>query len=285
MPAKLIDGKKVAQKVLDKAAKEVAKLKANGVIPGLAIVQMGDNPASNVYIGKKLEAAKGLGLHAVHKKLSVKASFEELSQTVSNLNSDSKTSGIIIQLPLSKHIDSTKALSLVNPEKDVDGFSPFNQGMLFAGKPVFVPATVKGIIKLIESTGTKIAGKNVVVIGRSLIVGRPCAAMLSGMDATVTLCHSKTKNLAEHTKRADILICAVGKPRLVKKNMAKKGCIVIDVGTTKVKGKLVGDVDFENVKKIAGAITPVPGGVGPMTVACLIENTIEAAKRLSDAKN
>jgi len=282
---KLIDGKKIAKKILEKAKKEVALLKEKNVPVGLAIVQAGQNPASSIYIAKKLDAAEEIGMKTEWVKLSEKVSFEEISQKINELNNNEQISGIIVQLPLPKHLKQIDVLSLVDPKKDVDGFHPANQGRLFAGEPVFVPATVKGIIKLIESTKTKIAGKHAVVIGRSVIVGKPVASMLLNADATVTMCHSRTKNLASHTKQADILVVAVGKMRLVKKNMVKKGAIVIDVGINKVKGKISGDVDFENVKKIAGFITPVPGGVGPMTVACLIENTIEAVKRLAAKKN
>ncbi len=285
MAGKLIDGKKIAKKILEKAKKEVALLKEKNVPVGLAIVQAGQNPASSIYIAKKLDAAEEIGMKTEWVKLSEKVSFEEISQKINELNNNEQISGIIVQLPLPKHLKQIDVLSLVDPKKDVDGFHPANQGRLFAGEPVFVPATVKGIIKLIESTKTKIAGKHAVVIGRSVIVGKPVASMLLNADATVTMCHSRTKNLASHTKQADILVVAVGKMRLVKKNMVKKGAIVIDVGINKVKGKISGDVDFENVKKIAGFITPVPGGVGPMTVACLIENTIEAVKRLAAKKN
>lgn len=285
MHARITDGKKIAQKSLLWAKKEVAQLKEKKIPVGLAIVQVGENPASSIYVAKKLDAAKEIGMKTKWAKLSENVSFEEILQKITELNNDSEISGIIVQLPLPKHLNQIDVLSLVDPKKDVDGFHPQNQGMLFAGNPVFVPATVKGIMKLIQSTGTKITGKNAVVVGRSVIVGKPVAAMLVNADATVTTCHSKTKNLAWHTKQADILVVAAGKPRLIKKNMVKKGAVVIDVGTTKVRGKLCGDVDFENAKKNAGFITPVPGGVGPMTVACLIENTVQAAKSLQENIN
>ncbi len=283
--AKIIDGKKISEKILSDAHIQTQELKDKGITPGLAIVQVGDNPASNIYIGKKIEAAKKIGLKAVHVKLGDKISFTELEQKVTELNKDNSIHGIIIQMPLPKQINTEQALSLVLPKKDVDGFHPFNQGKLFSGTGGFTPATAKGIIKLINSTKQKIAGKNAVVIGRSTIVGRPTAALLLSLDATVTVCHSKTKNLIQFTKNADILVVAAGKAKLVKKNMVKKGAIVIDVGIDKVRGKIFGDVDFENVKSKAGFITPVPGGVGPMTVACLIENTIDAAKRQTNASS
>src|SRR3989344_5908831 len=279
MPAKIIDGKKVAEKIYKKLNDDIFDLNEQLIEPGLAIVQVGNDPASEVYVGKKIEKAKELGLFAKRVPMTTSVSFEQVAEAVKKLNDDDTIHGMIVQMPLPKHLDPVKVMELISPEKDVDGFSSVNQGRLLAGKPYFTPATPKGIMEIIKSTGVKIAGKNAVVVGRSNIVGKPIAMLLLQEDATVTICHSKTKNLGEITSNADILISAVGKPKLIKENMVKKGAIVIDVGTTKVKGKLVGDVDFENVKKKAGWITPVPGGVGPMTIASLMQNTIEAAKR------
>ena len=279
MPAKIIDGKKVAEKIYKKLNDDIFDLNEQLIEPGLAIVQVGNDPASEVYVGKKIEKAKELGLFAKRVPMTASVSFEQVAEAIKKLNEDDTIHGMIVQMPLPKQLDPVKVMELINPEKDVDGFSSINQGRLFAGNPYFIPATPKGIIELIKSTGTKVAGKNVVVVGRSNIVGKPIAMLLLQEDATVTICHSKTKNLSEVTSKADILISAVGKPRLIKENMVKKGAIVIDVGTTKVKGKLQGDVDFEKVKKRASWITPVPGGVGPMTIASLMQNTVMAAKR------
>ena len=279
MPAKIIDGKKVAEKIYKKLNDDIFDLNEQLIEPGLAIVQVGNDPASEVYVGKKIEKAKELGLFAKRVPMTASVSFEQVAEAIKKLNEDDTIHGMIVQMPLPKQLDPVKVMELINPEKDVDGFSSINQGRLFAGNPYFIPATPKGIIELIKSTGTKVAGKNVVVVGRSNIVGTPIAMLLLQEDATVTICHSKTKNLREITSSADILVSAVGKPRLIKENMVKKGAIVIDVGTTKVKGKLQGDVDFEKVKKRASWITPVPGGVGPMTIASLMQNTVMAAKR------
>jgi methylenetetrahydrofolate dehydrogenase (NADP+)/methenyltetrahydrofolate cyclohydrolase len=279
MPAKIIDGKAIAQKVLEGVKRDVADLKKHGIVPGLAVVQVGHDPASDLYVKKKREMCKNLGMNSIDATYPENISYEELKKNIEKLNNDSKVHGIIVQLPLPQHLKNKPILELVDKEKDADGFNPFNQGKLSIDETVFAPATAKGVIKLIESTGTEIAGKNAVVVGRSNIVGKPTALLLINKNATVTVCHSKTKNLAKHTKNADILVVAVGKEKLIRKNMVKKGAIVIDVGTNHdKKGKLCGDVDFENVKKTADWITPVPGGVGPMTVACLMENTVQAAK-------
>ncbi len=276
---KIVLGKVVSKKILQKIESQVSALKKKGIVVGLAIVQVGDVAASNVYVSKKLETARQVGFNVWHKKLPASVSFEEIKKVILNLNSDPLVSGMIVQLPLPKQLDDGEVMALIDPQKDVDGFSFLNQGRLFAGKPLFAPATAKGVISLIKSTGVKIAGKNCVVVGRSNIVGKPVAQLLLNEDATVIICHSKTKNLKEFTSKADILVVAVGKPKLVNALMVKKGALVIDVGTSKVNGKLVGDVDFEGVKKKAGFITPVPGGVGPMTIASLLENTLQACKR------
>lgn len=282
--AKIIDGKKIAQKTIEAAQKKIEELKQKGIPVGLAIVQIGENEASSIYIQKKLKTAQEIGITTKFLKLAQNTDFRMLMHKIEELNNDKEVSGIIIQMPIPKHLNLLDVLSLVEAQKDVDGFNPQNQGRLFAGEPYFAPATAKGIIKLIESTGQKITGKTAVVVGRSIIVGKPTAMLLSNNNATVTIAHSMTKNLAQTTKQADIVVVAVGKAKLIKKNMVKKGAIVIDVGISRLKGKIVGDVDFENVKKVAGCITPVPGGVGPMTVACLIENTVLAAQRQAHEK-
>jgi len=279
MPAKVIDGKKVAEKIYKKLNDAIFDLNEQLIEPGLAIIQIGNDPASEVYVEKKIEKAKELGLFAKRVPMTSSVSFEQVAEQIKKLNGDDTIHGMIVQMPLPKQLDPVKVMELINPEKDVDGFSSVNQGRLFAGKPYFVPATPKGIIELIKSTGTKIEGKNCVIVGRSNIVGKPIAMLLLNENATVTICHSKTKNLAGVTSKADILVSAVGTPGLIRENMVKKGAVVIDVGTTKIAGKLIGDVDFEKVKKKAAWITPVPGGVGPVTIASLMQNTVDAAKR------
>ena len=280
---KILDGKKVSQKILASLRKEILVLNGKGIVPGLAIVQVGQNPASNVYVSKKLETAVGLGFNAFCEKFPAGVSFEEIKAKILQLNGDKKVSGMIVQLPLPKQLDEGKVMELIGPRKDVDGFSFVNQGKLFAGEPSFIPATPKGILALIKSTGKPVKGKNCVVVGRSNIVGKPVSQLLLAENGTVTVCHSKTKNIGWFTKNADILVVAAGKPRLIKGSMVKKGAIVIDVGTTKVKGKLVGDVDFESAKKRASFITPVPGGVGPMTIASLLQNTVAACRMQNNA--
>jgi len=281
---KIIDGKKISKTILLKVQKEVVTLSKKKIVPGLAIIQVGENPASNIYVRKKLKTAKKLGFNALHIKLTEKVSFKKIKSKIRSLNQNKKINGMIVQMPLPKHLDPWEVMALIDFEKDVDGFSFQNQGRLFAGTPLFVPATPKGIITLIKSTKRAIKGKNCVVIGRSNIVGKPVSQLLLGENATVTVCHSKTKNLKFHTKNADILIAAVGKPKFVKASMVKKGAIVIDVGINKIGEKLFGDVDFEKIKKIASFITPVPGGVGPMTIASLLENTVTACKRQHNVK-
>ena len=276
MSAKVIDGKKVAKKIYKKLNDDIFDLNEQLIEPGLAIVQVGNDPASEVYVGKKIEKAKELGLFAKRVPMTTSVSFEQVAEAVKKLNEDDTIHGMIVQMPLPKHLDPVKVMELISPEKDVDGFSSVNQGRLLAGKPYFIPATPKGIMEIIKSTGVKIAGKNAVVVGRSNIVGKPVAMMLLEKNATVTICHSRTKNLEEHTKKADILVAAVGKPNLITKEMVKEDAVVIDVGINRVGDKLVGDVDFNGVKEVAGFITPVPRGVGPMTRAMLMENTLKA---------
>jgi len=274
MAARIIDGKKMGQAVLHEVKEEIAKSNAH---PCLAIVLAGNNPASEVYVAKKLQVCKELGMEGRLVRFGETASAQEIEGNVRRLNADESVNGILVQLPLPAHINEDEIVSLVSPPKDVDGLCAQNAGKLFSGMPALYPCTPLGIIALIESVA-KIEGKHAVVIGRSNLVGKPVALLLLQKNATVTVCHSKTKNLAGHTKNADILVVAVGKPKMVGAGMVKKGAIVIDVGTTKINGKLVGDVDFEAAREVAGAITPVPGGVGPMTIAMLAKNTLKAYK-------
>jgi methylenetetrahydrofolate dehydrogenase (NADP+)/methenyltetrahydrofolate cyclohydrolase len=271
MTAKLIDGKKIAEKLRNELKKRTSKLKEK---PGLAVVLVGDNPASQVYVNMKEKKCKEIGFHFKKILLPEKTSEEKLLQVIDELNQDNKIHGMLVQLPLPEHIDKNLIIDAILPPKDADGFNPINMGNMLIGNNIIIPATPKGIIKLIESTGINLQGKHAVVVGRSNIVGKPISILLQQKNCTVTMCHSKTKPLGEYTKKADILVVAIGKPRAITKDMVKKGAIVIDVGTNKVYDKLVGDVD-EEVKKVAGYITPVPRGVGPMTIACLLENTLE----------
>lgn len=281
MSAKIIDGKKIAQGIQEGLKKEIASL---GGKPCLAIVLAGNNPASEVYVAKKLQACKEIGMEGRLVRFRAEAGQAELEGKIRELNADSSVNGILVQLPLPAQICEDDIVALVDAKKDVDGLCPQNAGKLFAGMPALYPCTPMGIIELIESVA-KIEGKHAVVVGRSSLVGKPIAMLLLHKNATVTICHSKTRDLGAHAKNADILVVAAGKPKMIGKNMVKKGAIVIDVGTTKVDGKLVGDVDFEAVKEEAGAITPVPGGVGPMTVAMLARNVVGAYRMQKEQAN
>ena len=273
MTAKIIDGKKIAEKILNGLKSKIKNIKEK---PGIALVLVGDNPASEIYVSSKEKAFREVEGYCERHNIDKNISEIDLLNLVNSLNNNPKIHGILIQLPLPKQIDENLLTNSINPRKDVDGFTSVNLGHLFSGNPIMEPATARAVMKLIESTGTSIEGKNAVVVGRSNIVGKPVAMMLLAKNATVTICHSKTKNMAEQTKKADILVVAVGKPKLITKDMVKQGAVVIDVGINRVNGKIVGDVDFENVKEVAGFITPVPGGVGPMTIAMLMENTLRA---------
>ncbi len=278
--AKIIDGKALASKIRQELKTEAAQLKANGIKPGLAVILVGNNPASKVYVNAKGKACEEVGVNSLQHNLPEDAKQEELISLIQRLNNDSDVHGILVQLPLPAHIDEEDVLEAISPYKDVDGFHPFNIGRLAIGKPVIQPCTPFGIMKLLESEGLEISGKHAVVVGRSNIVGKPVAIMLLQKHATVTICHSRTKNLSDVTRQADILIAAVGRPKMIKGDWIKKDAIVIDVGVNRLEnGSLAGDVDFEEAKQIASAITPVPGGVGPMTIAMLLNNTIEAAKK------
>lgn len=270
----VLRGKEAAASALAEAEQAV---KGMGRKPGLAIVLVGNDPASEVYVKKKLQKAGKIGLRALLKRMDESATEEEVLAVVDELNRDEDIDGFIVQAPLPKHIDFSKVLDAISPEKDVDGWTSASMGKLVSGTDTFYPATPLGVMKMLEYYKVEIKGKNATVIGRSNVVGKPLALMLLAQNATVTVCHSRTRNLAEHTRNADILISAVGKPGLVTSDMVKEGAYVIDVGTTKVGDKIVGDVDYENVIKKANC-SPVPGGAGPMTVAMLISNVVKAAQ-------
>ena len=275
----IIDGKTIAENIKENVRKEVAALQRSGVNPSLSVIVVGNDPASEVYVRNKARASEKVGIISNTYKLPENASTKDVVELVEALNADEKVHGILVQLPLPDGIDEEKVISSVSPEKDVDGFSVFSSGNLYLNKKSgFLPCTAAGIIDLIKSTGVDICGKNAVVIGRSDIVGKPVAMLLLRENATVTICHSKTKNISDFTKNADILVAAVGRKHFVTADMVKEGAIVIDVGINRVDGKLYGDVDFDNVSEKASFITPVPGGVGPMTIAKLLENTVLAVK-------
>lgn len=277
MTAKIIDGKAIAQEIRADLAKRVAELTAQGKTPGLHVVLVGDNPASKVYVRNKQRACEEVGIKSTVHRLAEDTTREQLLGLIEQLNADSKVHGILVQLPLPAHLDEEEVINAISPEKDVDGFHPSNVGKLYIGTKGLIPCTPAGVLELVKRTGVQIAGQNVVIIGRSNIVGKPAAALFLRENATVTICHSRTKDVAAEARRADILIAAVGRPQLVKKDWVKPGAVVIDVGINRVDGGIVGDVDFEEVKEVAGAITPVPGGVGPMTIAMLLKATVEAA--------
>lgn len=277
MTAKIIDGKAIAQEIRADLAKRVAELTAQGKTPGLHVVLVGDNPASKVYVRNKQRACEEVGIKSTVHRLAEDTTREQLLGLIEQLNADSKVHGILVQLPLPAHLDEEEVINAISPEKDVDGFHPSNVGKLYIGTKGLIPCTPAGVLELVKRTGVPIAGQNVVIIGRSNIVGKPAAALFLRENATVTICHSRTKDVAAEARRADILIAAVGRPQLVKKDWVKPGAVVIDVGINRVDGGIVGDVDFEEVKEVAGAITPVPGGVGPMTIAMLLKATVEAA--------
>lgn len=282
--SRLLDGRLVSDFLLRGVSREVKRLKRKKITPKLVIILVGENPASLSYIRQKEKAAQKTGIAYVQKNLYARITTEKLIRLITRLNRDKSVHGILVQLPLPAQIASPLVIRAIDPAKDVDGFQAYNLGKMFLSLQFeyLAPCTPAGIIKLLEFYKISPAGKSVVIIGRSNIVGKPLAVMLINRDATVTVCHSKTKRLTEYTKRADILVAAVGKPKMIRANMVRRGAVVIDVGVTKVENKLVGDVDFENVKKKASWITPVPGGVGPMTVACLMENAVRAAKRMNE---
>ena len=279
----LIDGKKVSAEVRVCLAKEVKELKEKtGRVPGLATVLVGDDPASSVYVRNKNKICRELGFKSFEQKLSLDTSEAKLLKLIKELNSNNDIHGILVQLPLPNQIDSEKILQAIDPNKDVDGFHPINVGKLVVGNALLTPCTPSGIIKLLDHYEIDISGKHAVVLGRSNIVGKPVSMLLLQRNATITICHSRTKNLEEITRSADILVAAIGRANFVTENMVSKGAIVIDVGINRVDGKLTGDINFETVSKKASYITPVPGGVGPMTIALLMENTLKAFKKSID---
>lgn len=278
MAAKIIDGKAIANKIRSSLKEDIKRLsKERGFVPGLAVILVGKDPASQVYVRNKEKACKEIGIESRVIYMDQDISQDTLLQEIHKLNNDKDIHGILVQLPLPSHIDQDAVISAIDPKKDVDGFHPLTIGKLFVGQKGFEPCTPKGIITLIKETGQDIAGKHAVVIGRSNIVGKPVSIMLLRENATVTMCHSKTKNLKELAKSADILVVAMGRPESIDDEYIKEGAIVIDVGTTRVDGKLKGDVVFEKAVHKVGWITPVPGGVGPMTITMLLKNTVQAA--------
>ncbi len=289
MTAKIISGTEVAKQIREELKREITELKAkHNVVPGLVTVLVGADPASQVYVGGKEKTAKELGIYSERYDLSEKTTQKELIALIDKLNKTPKINGILVQLPLPKHLNEEEVLNAINPKKDVDGFHPVNVGKLMIGEPDYLPCTPAGIQQLLIRSGVKIDGAEVVVVGRSNIVGKPIANILlqkkPGANATVTVCHTGTRDIGFHTRRADIIIVAAGKPKAVTADMVKEGVVVIDVGVNEVgktadgKRILVGDVDFDTVKEKAKAITPVPGGVGPMTITMLMLNTVKAAK-------
>ena len=289
MTAKIIDGKQVAADMREQLKREVAGLAKKGIVPGLGVILVGDDPASKSYVTAKQKACQEIGIYSDDNRLPESTSQKELLALIGRMNKDPKINGILTQLPLPKHLDETEVLLAINPAKDVDGFHPINVGKMVTGQRAFLPCTPHGVVQLLIKSGVKIEGANVVIVGRSNIVGKPLANILIQKsplgNATVTVCHTRTRNLAEHTKRADIVIAAAGCPNTITADMIKDGAVVIDVGVNRVDDpskkagyRLVGDVDFENVKEKASLITPVPGGVGPMTITMLLYNTVESAR-------
>ena len=266
----------------NESAVRVERLKSRGIVPGLAVVIVGDDPASQVYVRNKAVASGGIGMHSQVHALSADTTQQQLLAFIHSLNADRAVHGILVQLPLPRHIDNRAIVAAIDPQKDVDGFHYFNVGALVVGEEAFYPCTPWGVMKMLEHEGVKVEGMNAVVVGRSTIVGKPMALMLINAGATVTVCHSKTRDLGAVTRQADLLVAAVGKPRMITASMVKPGAVVIDVGINRLPdGKLAGDVDFAGVAEVASMITPVPGGVGPMTIAMLLANTVKAAERVA----
>lgn len=277
--AVLLDGKVLSKKVKDNLKKQVEILNKEGIFPKLAVIMVGNDPASSVYVKNKSKACKYVGIEFEEFLLDENIEEDELFSLIDNLNNDKTISGILLQAPIPKHLDINKAFERIAPSKDVDGFNPINVGKLSIGIDTFVSCTPWGIMKIFDEYKIDLQGKNAVVLGRSNIVGKPMVQCLLSKNATVTICHSKTQNIADIIRNADVIIAAIGKPKFVKSDMVKEGAVVIDVGINRLEdGSLVGDVDFENVVNKASFITPVPGGVGPMTIACLMENVVKSAK-------
>ena len=285
MSSKKIDGKAIGQEIRNELKEEVASLVAQGVQPGLAVILVGENPASETYVRNKEKSSKEAGMKSVLTKLPDTVSEEELLAEVEKLNQDDTIDGILVQLPLPKNIDENKVIRAISPEKDVDGFHPMNVGKMLIGQETFLPCTPYGIMQLLERSNVDIAGKHAVIIGRSNIVGKPMGQLLLQKDATVTYCHSRTEDLKKFTLQADILIVAIGMAKFITGDYIKEGAVVIDVGMNRDEnGKLCGDVDYESAEKQASAITPVPGGVGPMTITMLLKNTVESAENKLKAR-
>jgi methylenetetrahydrofolate dehydrogenase (NADP+)/methenyltetrahydrofolate cyclohydrolase len=282
MSAMLIKGSEISKQIKEELKQEIANIKENNnIMPGLATILVGENEASKVYVGAKEKACKELGIYSERIDLPADTKESDLLALIERLNKEPKIHGILVQLPLPKHINETNVLYAIDPSKDVDGFHPVNIGKMMLGEPCFLPCTPHGILELLKRSNTDMNGAEVVVVGRSNIVGKPVANMLlqkNGGNATVTICHTGTKDIPSHTRRADILIVAVGKPKAITADMVKEGVVVIDVGVNRLETGLVGDVDFDSVKEKARAITPVPGGVGPMTIVMLMKNTVQSAK-------
>jgi len=290
MAAKIIDGRQIAADMRTDLKAEVAKLAKKGIVPGLGVILVGDDPASKSYVTAKQKACSEIGIYSDDNRLPGTTSQKELIALINKMNKDPKIHGILTQVPLPEHLDESEVLLAIDPDKDVDGFHPINVGKMMTGQKAFLPCTPHGIVQLLIHSGVKIEGANIVIVGRSNIVGKPLANILLQKsplgNATVTVCHTRTKNLAEHTKRADIVIAAAGCPNTITADMIKPGAVVIDVGNNRVEDptkktgfRFIGDVDFEHVKEKASLITPVPGGVGPMTITMLLYNTVESAKR------
>lgn len=283
MAAVLLDGKRVAAEVEVALQEEAARLQSQGVTPGLAVILVGDDPASHVYVRNKEKACQAVGFASFPHRLPAATSEKELLELIRRLNVDPAVHGILVQLPLPPGFDANRVIQAIDPAKDVDGFHPVNVGRLVSGLPGFVPCTPQGVMHLLAAYHIPVAGRHAVVVGRSNIVGKPLAQLLLAADATVTVCHSKTQNLADLTRAADILVAAVGKPRLITAAMVKPGAVVVDVGINRLPEGLVGDVDSAGVSEVASYLTPVPGGVGPLTIAMLLKNTLQAARALRQA--
>jgi methylenetetrahydrofolate dehydrogenase (NADP+)/methenyltetrahydrofolate cyclohydrolase len=282
--ARLLDGNSFAGIIREEVVAGAAALRGRfGVVPGLAVVIVGEDPASKVYVGRKHKACRECGIYSEVIRLAGETRQEELLAVIDSLNADAKIHGILVQLPLPGHISADKVLERISPDKDVDGFHPLNVGNLSIGRDALVPCTPNGVIKMLDTAGIPIEGKRAVIIGRSNIVGKPMFNLLLARNATVTVCHSRTADLPAVTREADILVAAIGKANFVTADMVSPGAVVIDVGINRVGDKLVGDVDFARVKEVAGAITPVPGGVGPLTIAMLLHNTLKAARMQLEA--
>ena len=285
MPAQIINGKEIAATVRGRIAHTVADLAKKGIIPGLAVVLVGDDPASRVYVGMKKKMCVELGMYSADHELSASTTEETLLQLIDELNKDERIHGILVQLPLPSHINTETVLEAISPDKDADGFHPYNVGRLAIGQPTFQPCTPYGVMVMLDEIGYDLTGKHVVVVGRSNIVGKPVALMCLSRNATVTVCHSKTTNLPDVVRSADVVIAAVGRPEMIKGSWIKPGAVVIDVGINRVgEKKLVGDVAYDEAVNVASAITPVPGGVGPMTIAMLLQNTLESAQRVAASR-